>query len=140
MTGSVEGSVTIAFGGAEHSGRWVLGSDGRLTVTHPTLGRRRVALLNCTSEELAAPLLLDILRQSSFPTMEARRGKIYADGAALTTALVFLGTWAYAAWEYSWLGLLLGWLLAFVVGGVAGIVWPVAVPVIALWLVWRLLS
>ena len=141
MAGSAEGSVTIAFDGAEHSGSWVLGQDGRLTVTHPVLGRRRAAVLNSAPEDLAAPLLLDIVRQAGFPAVpEDRRGKIYADGAAYTTGLAFLGVWAYAAWDHGWLGLLLGWLPAFLIAGVSGFVWPVAAPVLILLLGWRLFS
>ncbi|MGG5820679.1 hypothetical protein [Falsiroseomonas sp. HW251] len=132
-----QGSVAIEFQGRPQRGEWAL-ADGVLTVTHES-GRRRAALLDSAPEDLAAPLLHDILRSATFTEApEDRRGRLYADGSAYTTLAFFVGTWGWLGWAFGWPGILLGWLPGILVGGMAGIVWPVAVPVAALALGWWL--
>jgi hypothetical protein len=134
MGAAAAGTVTIGFAGEAQQGAWAL-RDGVLTVTHP-LGRRRVPLLDSAPEELAEPLLLDILRQASFPPQPKDRGAIYGEVATFTTAIAFLASWAWLGWLFGWWGVLLGWLPAIFIGGLSGIVWPVAIPVALLWLAW----
>jgi len=69
--------------------------------------------------------------------------RAYSAGMTITawsTAFAsFLGCWAFAIWKFGWLlGLLLGWIPAIVVAGVAaymaGLLWPllvVAAPIVA---------
>lgn len=134
MAGSAQGEVAIAFRGEMQRAGWSL-EGGVLTVEHP-LGRRRARLLDSAPEALAAPLLLDILRQAGFPTPPRDRGAIYAEVGTFTTAIAFLASWGWLGWSFGWPGLLLGWLPAILVGGLAGIVWPVAIPVGLLWFAW----
>ena len=57
---------------------------------------------------------------------------LYTGGAAITSFIVFIGTWIWCISEYGFLlGVGLGWLPSGSVAGIAGFLWPLIALAIA---------
>jgi len=57
--------------------------------------------------------------------------KTYLSWALITGVLVFVGVWIYAMAEWGFLiGIIFGWIPAFIAGLIGGLLWPVIIALL----------